>query len=221
MNVTISYLPYYLVYSCRIAHRTLIVCRSFVKQRVISVPVYTIANMDKKKRQQFSLKEKREILLEVEKGGKKGGIAKKYGSSPSTLSTFLKQQSKIEQNIDADALGPQRKKMRTADYEEVDKAVYTWFVEMWAKNIPINGPLLCERARSFASSLGFPEFMGSTGWLHGFRERYGISHKIINGEANDAPKEVASSWRLETLPAALKEYSPVDIYNADETTGTM
>jgi len=27
--------------------------------------------MDKKKRQQFSLKEKREILLEVEKGGKK------------------------------------------------------------------------------------------------------------------------------------------------------
>ena len=89
--------------------------------------------MDKKKRQQFSLKEKREIVLEVEKGGKKGGIAKKYGISPSTLSTFLKQKSKIEQNIDAAALGPQQKKMRTADYEEVDKAIYTWFVEMRAK----------------------------------------------------------------------------------------
>ena len=127
---------------------------------------------------------------------------KKYGISPSTLSTFLKQKRKTEQNIDADALGPQQKKMRTADYEEVDKAVYTWFVEMRVKN----GPLLCERARSFARSLGFPEFMGSTGWLHRFQERYGISHKIINGEANDAPKEVASSWRLETLPAALKEY---------------
>ena len=135
--------------------------------------------MDKKKRQQFSLKEKLEILLEVEKGG----IAKKYGISPSTLSTFLKQKSKIEQNIDADALGPQRK-MRTADYEEVDKAVYTWFVEIRAKNIPLNGPLLCERARSFARSLGFPEFMGSTGWLHRFLERYGICHKIINGEAD-------------------------------------
>ena len=98
--------------------------------------------MDKNKRQQFSLKEKREILLEVEKGGKKGGMAKKYGISPSTLSTFLKQKRKTEQNIDADALGPQQKKMRTADYEEVDKAVYTWFVEMRAKNIPINGPLM-------------------------------------------------------------------------------
>ena len=76
----------------------------------------------------------------MEKGGKKGGIAKKYGISPSTLSTFLKQKSKIEQNIDADVLGPQRT-MRTADYEEVDKAVYTWFVEMRAKNIPITGPL--------------------------------------------------------------------------------
>ena len=62
--------------------------------------------------------------------------------------------------------------------------------------------------------------MGSTGWPHRFRERCGISHKIINGEANDTPKEVASSWRLETLQAALKKYSPADIYNADETTGT-
>ena len=62
--------------------------------------------MDKKKCEQFSLKEKRKILLEVEKGGKKGGIAK-YGISPSTLSTFLKQKCKVEQNIDADALGPQ------------------------------------------------------------------------------------------------------------------
>jgi hypothetical protein len=87
----------------------------------------------------------------------------------------------------------------------------TAVVEMRAKNIPTNGPLLCERARSFARSLGFPEFMGSTGWLHRFQERYGISHKIINGEANNAPKEVASSWRLETLPAALKEYLPADI----------
>jgi len=58
--------------------------------------------MDEKKRQQCSLKENREILLEVEKGG----TAKKYGISPSTISTFLKQKSKIEQNIDADALGP-------------------------------------------------------------------------------------------------------------------
>ena len=74
---------------------------------------------------------------------------------------------------------------------------------------------LCERARSFARSLGFPEFMGS--WLHRFRERLGISHKIINGEANDAPKEGASSWLLETLQSTLKEYSPADIYNADET----
>ena len=59
--------------------------------------------------------------------------------------------------------------------------------------------------------------MGSTGWLHRFRERLGISHKIVNGEANDAPKEDASTWRLEILQAALKEYSPADIYNADET----
>ena len=34
MNVTISYLPYYLVYSCRHTHSTCIVCHSFVKQRV-------------------------------------------------------------------------------------------------------------------------------------------------------------------------------------------
>src|SRR5215469_5056698 len=125
--------------------------------------------MDKMKRQQFSLKEKREILLEVEKG-----IAKKYVIRPSTVSTFLKQKSKIKQNIDANALDPQRKKMRTAGYDEVGKAVYTWFVEMRAKNIRINGPLLCERARYLARSLEFQELLE-------FRELSGsVQRKIID-----------------------------------------
>ena len=129
MNVTISYF----CLTIHVASR--VYCLSFFRKATcLLVCLFTVANMDKKKRQQFSLKEKREILLEVEKGG----IVKKYGISPSTLSTFLKQKSKIEQNIDADALEPQRKKMRTPDYEEVDKAIYTWFVEMRAKNIPIN-----------------------------------------------------------------------------------
>ena len=65
--------------------------------------------------------------------------------------------------------------------------------------------------------LGFRNSWGVLVGFIGSGKDNGISHKIINGEANDAPKEVASSWQLETLSAALKEYSPADIYNADET----
>jgi hypothetical protein len=172
---------------------------------------------EKKKRKQFSLDEKKKILEEIDRGMKKGDVARKYGISPSTLSTFLKDRDKIEKSIQSDAIGPQSKKIRTANNEDVDKAVYRWFLDTRSKNIPVNGPLLCERARSFARSFGVAEFKGSAGWLHRFRERYGIRHKTICGEENDAPRDVASSWREEQLKDVIKKYSLNDVYNADET----
>jgi hypothetical protein len=125
---------------------------------------------EKKKRKQFSLDEKKKILEEIDRGMKKGDVARKYGISPSALSTFLKDRDKIEKSIHSDTIGPQRKKIRTANNEDVDKAVYRWVLDTRSKNIPVNGPLLCERAQSFARSFGVAEFKGSAGWLHRFRE---------------------------------------------------
>lgn len=54
------------------------------------------------------------ILKAVASGTWKGDVAKDFGISASTLSTFLKDREKIEENSQKSSLGPQRKRMRTA-----------------------------------------------------------------------------------------------------------
>jgi hypothetical protein len=79
-----------------------------------------------------------------DRGMKKGDIARKYGISPLILCTFLKDREKIENSIDSNAIGLQRKQIRTVNNEEVDKAVHRWFLNTRSKNIPVNGPFLCK-----------------------------------------------------------------------------
>ena len=56
---------------------------------------------------------------------------------------------------------------------------------MREKKVEIDGPMLCAQALSFATTFKISDFKGSTGWLHRFRERYGIVHRSVCGEAKD------------------------------------
>lgn len=172
--------------------------------------------MASQKRKQFSLQEKIAIINDVEKGLKKGEAARKYGIAPSTLSTFLKDKKKIEEQLESSTLGPQRKRMRTAQHQDVDAAVFQWFQEARSRNIPINGPLLREKACQLATMLGVEHFQGSVGWMNRFRDRYGVVAKTICGEANDAPLQPISDWRHGEVADLIKEYTPENVYNADE-----
>lgn len=85
-------------------------------------------------RKQFSLEDKKNIISEVDKGFKKGKVAKKYGISPSTLSTFLKGRENILKQLQSSVLGPSRKRMYKAQLEYVDVVVFKWFQDVCSKN---------------------------------------------------------------------------------------
>jgi hypothetical protein len=72
-----------------------------------------------------------------------------------TLSSFLSQ--KIKNSTDAAAVGRQRKRICTADNEEMENAVYKLCLDTKLKNIPVCGPFLFEQARSFEQSFGVRE----------------------------------------------------------------
>ena len=57
------------------------------------------------------------------------------------------------------------KKIRTWDFNAVDKTVYKWFILKRSKNIPIDGTLLKEKAMQYAKELVHKEFMASDGWF--------------------------------------------------------
>ena len=63
-------------------------------------------------------------------------IAAEFGVKPNTLSTWLKQES-IKANYESYTFAAGTKKMRAADYGDVEKALDMWFHEAGAASVPI------------------------------------------------------------------------------------
>lgn len=126
------------------------------------------------KRKVFSLDDKVEMINAVSSGRKKTDVAKEYAVSLSTLSTILRSSESILKTKDSRACS-QQKRLKCSPYEAVEQALYTWFVDIRAKNIPTSGATLQQKAKDFACILGCDDFKASCGWLR----RYKVCHNII------------------------------------------
>lgn len=160
------------------------------------------------------LKEKLAAIQEVDAGVKKTEVALKYGITKSTLTTILKAKDKLQNN--ASRFAPDRKRLREAAYPDLENAVLLWLKRARSSNLPINGPILREKAEELSLRLGIEDFKCSDGWISRFKERHGLSFKTVSGEAAVVDEAVSSDWRQTRLQSLLLEYSPADVYNADE-----
>ncbi|GFS18304.1 tigger transposable element-derived protein 4 [Elysia marginata] len=82
-------------------------------------------------------------------------------------------------------------------------------------DVPISGPILIEKGEQLAQELGHTDSKLSGGWLDRFKQRHGIVFKTMSGEAASAKDIDTSEWE-ETLQKILADYSPRDIFNADD-----
>jgi len=57
------------------------------------------------------------------------------------------------------------------EFEEVNKALYEWYVLDYSKNIYPGGPHLIEKAKLIAEQLGKHNFKGSNGWVGKWKAR--------------------------------------------------
>ena len=172
----------------------------------------------KRKLSNYSTEYKYQALEEVDKGLKsKSEIARDLGIPQNTLSTWVKSADKIRENYHNQHFGPQRKRMRTAQFSDIEEALYKWFQTQRDKNLPVSGPMLQSKAEDLASKLGHPDFKCSNGWLCRFKSRHNIIYRSICGEDKAVTHTQTSDWTTKQLPALLSKFSPADIYNADET----
>ncbi|UYV63426.1 hypothetical protein LAZ67_2004032 [Cordylochernes scorpioides] len=65
--------------------------------------------------------------------------------------------------------------------------------------------------------MGQDNFEASNGWLEKFKARRNIAFKRLHGEAGSVDANSVATWKGGIIPSLLAEYSPQDIFNADET----
>ncbi|XP_064421751.1 tigger transposable element-derived protein 4-like [Latimeria chalumnae] len=124
-------------------------------------------------------------LQEVAKAQKtKSKIAKDLDIPSNTLSTWIKNGDGIKLAYENQIFGLVRKRMRTAKHPDVEEALFLWFKNARAQDVPVSGPILQIKAEKLATGLGHTDFKCSNGWLDRFKERHSITFHAICGEAN-------------------------------------
>lgn len=92
----------------------------------------------------------------------------------SVLALFINKILKFTDSIETSE-GLNRKSPKLADDEQLDKALYAWFIQQRSTGTPISVPLLQEKAKHFSTQLNTEmadrEFKASTGWLEKFKTR--------------------------------------------------
>ena len=104
----------------------------------------------KKKHVTLSIREKLTVLKKIAGGASLASIAKEYGIGKSSVSDIKKNEEKLKkfasgmENFSVDSKS--RKIMCLANDDELDQALFSWFVQERSQNIPVSGPLLTGKA---------------------------------------------------------------------------
>uniref|UniRef100_H3A4R8 HTH CENPB-type domain-containing protein n=1 Tax=Latimeria chalumnae TaxID=7897 RepID=H3A4R8_LATCH len=120
----------------------------------------------------ITLETKYQIVTAVDANKQyKKQIADEFGISPSTLNTILKSKDKILEAYHSSDFDSARKKLRTADYKDVENVLFEWFKSVRDENVPLSGPILVVKADELSKKLGHADFSASQSWVERFKHR--------------------------------------------------
>lgn len=132
-------------------------------------------------RKSLSLRDKVDILRDIETGKSHLAVAKEVGVSRQCISQIWAKKTEILSKFGKE--NPTTKKVRPLKFQQIDSALLKWFTVQRNKNIPISGPMLQEKAKKIALELSVPEFQASDGWLDKWKKRHQITFRVVSGEA--------------------------------------
>lgn len=162
----------------------------------------TTSSGTKRNRVVLSLEKKLEIIKELKKGATPTALSIRYDVPRQTISDLKKKADEIEtftsQMESVDSRARNRKTMKKAENDALDKALYLWFVQKRSEGIPLSGPIIAEKALFFNEKLdGSSGFKASSGWLDNFKNRHGIRELNIVGEKMSAASvEIVNAFKV-------------------------
>ena len=179
----------------------------------------SVARREKRARNVLELDTKLEIIRIIdEENLTYENVAKKFCIGRSTVGDIYKSKEKYIAAKEKH-YNPRAKIIVTENEfgSLIDSRVYQWFCGARARNLPVSGDLLKQKARLVADSINSEKpFLASNGWLCRFQKRYQITGRILSGESRSMDQDVVDDW-VQQLPEKIVGYEPEDIYNCDES----
>lgn len=168
-----------------------------------------------KNRNYLPLKKKVEVIKTCEKdpGMNTRTLAEMFQCGRTQIAHILKNKQSILSLHKSNASGSRihsTKISRVSEFEEVNKALYEWYLLACSKNIFPGGPQLTEKAKQIAERLGKSKFKGSNGWLGKWKTRYNIKRLTVCGESGDVQGKTVDSWNVR-LPEIVLGYNKENI----------
>ena len=97
-----------------------------------------------RKDNEVTLKIKHTPVKELENGASNKDVMKKFNIPGSPLSAWKMNKKKIFDSFENSSL--KRQRVKKGAYEKLNEALLKWSKSMRGNNIPINGPILLEKA---------------------------------------------------------------------------
>ena len=97
---------------------------------------------------------------------------------------------------------------RSGKANDVEDALYKWFVDVRLRDMPVTSTVLEEKANSLPGLLGNTEFIAINGWLCRCESRHDIKFKKLHSEKKDADTDSAEQWSSTVLTQILDRYEP-------------
>src|SRR6266576_3014564 len=107
--------------------------------------------MSKRKIKPLCSLEKLNIVREFENNISVDELMKKYSIGKSTVYKIIQKKNEIQLKC-AEGQGKIKRK-HLAEFPDVEESVISWITQCVQNNVPVNGPLIKEKASHFASKL--------------------------------------------------------------------
>lgn len=158
-----------------------------------------------RKRTALSFKEKLEILNRVdsEPKRKRSDLAKELGLPPSTFCTIVGQRDTILKNVQHFSVNV--KQAKTAQHVKLKDILLTWFKEITAAGVNIDGTVLRGKPTTKPFRLELRTFRPPAGGFTISSSGTILCTKPC-GEGKKVDDSVASDWMADNLPALPSEY---------------
>ncbi|XP_052240655.1 jerky protein homolog-like [Dreissena polymorpha] len=172
----------------------------------------------KRRRVELTLEDKIKLITESTAQPKPSlnALGERFKIGKSTVSDILKKKNVYQEQWEKNASGSKFRFDNECKFDRLNELTWEWFSRKRAQNFPLSGPVIQEKASSFAKELGYHDFKGSSGWLTSWKSRYSVKAFKVSGESAGVDQQTVSDFKSR-LPDIIQGYSLENICYADET----